>query len=539
MLDNSAIARRTLDFEDYLDILRRNVAWIIAPIFAGLVMSTVVAYLLPDTYESRAVIRIVPQQINEQLVPNASAQDMTGRVEQLRQTILSRTALINLITSNGLYKQELKSEPMEDVVAKMRLAVGIIPKVGFNGPQNKGSLTVDITFKYRDRLVANKICADLVSRFLSNGSAGTQNSQQQTFDFLQSEATKAKAELDEAEKQLADYRGRHAGALPEEMQGNFAELSAMQQRLNSLNDAQTRASERRLLIDSALRSAKERVAGLRQLTPTSQARNDRTSELDKRIADMETSIAAMTKRYTAEMPELQTAQENLAVLKKQRDEASKAPAPKNADAESPFMVSQRLDAQAQVDQLETQLKATSLEEQQTSRAIIAANGQLAAVQARLSASPAGEKEYADLLQARESARLKWASADAKAHTARISSDLESAKQGETLEMLDDASVPVDPTEPKRGLIIPIGAVAGLFLGIILVAVREVRDTSLKNLKDARVYTQLTVLGSIPLLENDVVIQRRKQVALVSWAVAGLVGIAIAAGSVAHYYISKV
>jgi len=539
MLDNSAIARRTLDFEDYLDILRRNVAWIIAPIFAGLVMSTVVAYLLPDTYESRAVIRIVPQQINEQLVPNASAQDMTGRVEQLRQTILSRTALINLITSNGLYKQELKSEPMEDVVAKMRLAVGIIPKVGFNGPQNKGSLTVDITFKYRDRLVANKICADLVSRFLSNGSAGTQNSQQQTFDFLQSEATKAKAELDEAEKQLADYRGRHAGALPEEMQGNFAELSAMQQRLNSLNDAQTRASERRLLIDSALRSAKERVAGLRQLTPTSQARNDRTSELDKRIADMETSIAAMKERYTAEMPELQTAQENLAVLKKQRDEASKAPAPKTADAESPFMVSQRLDAQAQVDQLETQLKATSLEEQQTSRAIIAANGQLAAVQARLSASPAGEKEYADLLQARESARLKWASADAKAHTARISSDLESAKQGETLEMLDDASVPVDPTEPKRGLIIPIGAVAGLFLGIILVAVREVRDTSLKNLKDARVYTQLTVLGSIPLLENDVVIQRRKQVALVSWAVAGLVGIAIAAGSVAHYYISKV
>jgi len=539
MLDQASVVRRTLDFEDYLDILRRNVAWIIAPIFAGLVVSTVVAYLLQDTYESHALIRIVPQQINDTLVQNASAQDMTGRVEAMRQTILSRTTLTNLITTYGLYKSELKSEPMEDVVAKMRQAVGIVPRMGISGPQNKGSLIVELSFKYRERLMANKICADLVSRFLSNGSAGTQSSQQQVADFLKGEAVKAKAELDQAEQQLAVYRSQHAGSLPEEMQGNYTQMTALQQRLNSLSDAQSRESESRLFIESQLRSAKERVMALRQLTPTSQARNERNSELDKRISDLETSVAAMKERYTAEMPELQTAEENLAVLRRQRDEASKAPAPKPTDADNPVIARERLDAQAQVDQLETRLKAATMEEQQTARAIIAANGQLAAIQSRLSSSPAGEKEYSDLLQARESARVKWISADAKAHTAEVSKDLESAKQGETLEMVDDASVPIDPTDPKRYFIIPIGAVAGLFIGIILVAIREVRDTSLKNIKDARVYTQLSVLGSIPLLENDVVIQRRKQVALVGWAIATVVGIAIAAGSVAHYYISKV
>jgi uncharacterized protein involved in exopolysaccharide biosynthesis len=282
------------------------------------------------------------------------------------------------------------------------------------------------------------------------------------------------------------------------------------------------------------------VAALRQMTPTSQARNERNSELEKRISDLETSIASMKERYTPAMPELQTAQENLAVLRRQRDEASKAPASKNSEADSnPLLAGQRLDAQAQVDQLETQLKATSLEEQQIARAVIAANSQLNTLQARLASSPAGEKEYSDLIQESQSARLKWADADAKAHKSEISKELESAKQGETLELVDDASVPVDPTEPKRGFIIPIGAVGGLFLGIILVAIREVKDTSLKNLKDARAYTQLTVLGSIPLLENDVVIQRRKQVRLVSWAIATVVGIGIIAGSVAHYYMSKV
>ena len=62
-----------------------------------------------------------------------------------------------------------------------------------------------------------------------------------------------------------------------------------------------------------------------------------------------------------------------------------------------------------------------------------------------------------------------------------------------------------------------------------------KDTSLKNLKDARLYTQLPILGSIPLLENDVVVQRRKQVMWVSWATGTVLGLAIAGASIAHYY----
>jgi hypothetical protein len=59
---------------------------------------------------------------------------------------------------------------------------------------------------------------------------------------------------------------------------------------------------------------------------------------------------------------------------------------------------------------------------------------------------------------------------------------------------------------------------------------------LKNLKDARLYTQLSILGSVPLLENDVVVQRRKQVMWVSWATGTLLGLAIIAGSIAHHYL---
>ena len=538
MLDKASVTRRALDFEDYVDVLRRNIRWIIAPIFAGLVVSTVVAFLLQDTYVSHALIRLVPQQISGELVQNASAQDMTDRISGLQQLIVSRTTLTDLIKTEKLYKSELKSEPMEDVVNKMKTAITVRPLLGVTNLQGKGLPAMEVGFKYRDRMLANRVCSELVTRFLSLSSQETNDSQSSANGFLRNEMDSAKVELDSAEQKLSDYRTRHAGSLPEEMQGNLQQMTAAEQRLNSLSDAATRASEHRMLLESALRIAKDRVNAIRNIAPVSVAQQEKTSDLDKQIGELETAIASMKDRYTAAYPDLQSAQERLAVLRRQRDESAKPSTSKTAPAENPLVARERIDAQSQIDSIEAQLKAVNVEEQQVSREMLAANSQLRGFQARLSSSPAGEREYSDLLRDRDTAKQKFLDADAKAHKSTVSLHLEQNKQGETLELIDSPSLPTEPTEPKRAQIIPIGAVAGLALGVILVAIREMRDTSLKNLKDARVYTQLSILGSIPLLEKDVVVQRRKQVMLVSWAAATVLGIAIVVGSVAHYYLSK-
>jgi succinoglycan biosynthesis transport protein ExoP len=537
MLDKASVARRALDFEDYMDVLRRNVRWIVGPIFAGLVVSTVVAYFLQDTFISRALIRIVPQQINDTLVQNVSSQDMLDRINGMAQNIVSRTTLENLITQYGLYKSELKSEPMEDVYHKMSADISIRPTVGVT-MQGKGLPAMEVAFKYRDRMLANKICQELVSRFLNLSTVDIMDTQTQANQFLQGERDKAKTELDRSEQALSDYRTRHAGSLPEEMQGNFQEMTAVEQRLNSLSDAASRNGERHMMLESSLRIARDRQSAMKNFTPTSIARSEKTSDLDKRISDLETTIASMKDQFTADYPDLQTAEQNLAVLRRQRDEASKASPLKNGDGDNPAVARERLDAQSQIDAIQTQIKAATLEDQQISKEILAANAQLREFQGRLEASPTGEREYADLIRDRDTAKMKFLDFDAKVHKSGISMDLEKNKQGETLELIDAPSLPTEPTEPKRGLIVPLGAVGGLALGIILVAIREVKDTSLKNLKDARMYTQLSILGSIPLLENDVVVQRRKQVMLVSWATATVLGIAIIVGSVAHYYLNR-
>src|SRR6185295_7301027 len=88
-----SVTRRPPDVEDYIDMLRRYRSWLIGPMFAGLVVAVVVAFLWSDTYVSSAVMRITPQQISSQLVPAVVNMQMQQRLAQMQQEILSRDSL--------------------------------------------------------------------------------------------------------------------------------------------------------------------------------------------------------------------------------------------------------------------------------------------------------------------------------------------------------------------------------------------------------------------------------------------------------------
>ncbi len=99
MLDSISVPRRSYDFEDYIDILRRNFRWVIAPAFLGLVISIVVAYSMPDVYISTATIRVTPQQISERLIQNVTSQDVADRISGMAQIIYSRATLTSIINN--------------------------------------------------------------------------------------------------------------------------------------------------------------------------------------------------------------------------------------------------------------------------------------------------------------------------------------------------------------------------------------------------------------------------------------------------------
>jgi uncharacterized protein involved in exopolysaccharide biosynthesis len=542
MLDRLSIPRRALDFGDYIDILRRNLAWLIAPVFIGLVVSTVVAFMLQNTFQSVALVQIVPQQISPELIQNISAQDATDRINGMAQAIESRTTLTTIINTYGLYQSELKSEPLEDVITKMKKAIEIKPLVGVTGVSNvpgKNVPAMQIGFSYRDKYVAQKVCQDLISRFMNASTEQSLGTLEAANGFLNDQTEQAKRTLDQIEQKLAEYRAKNAGSLPDEMQTNLSQMNVLENRASTLSEAATRNEDTRMILESELRNANDRLTALKPGSLQSTVQNQKLAELDKQIDQLQDTIAAMKDKWTDDYPDLQAARDRLVSLKKQRDDAAKekpAKADTPAPPDNPMLNKERLDAQAALDQIQTQLKTNALDAAKIKQQTSAVNGTLNAYQGRISGG-AGDKDYGDLLQAREIAKTEYDQMEARREKTATALDLERRKQGETLELLDSASLPPEPTAPKRYIIIPLGAVGGFAIGMILVAFREVKDTSLKNLKDARLYTQLSILGSIPLLENDVVVQRRKQVMWVSWATGTVLGLAIVGATIAHYYLN--
>jgi len=147
-----------------------------------------------------------------------------------------------------------------------------------------------------------------------------------------------------------------------------------------------------------------------------------------------------------------------------------------------------------------------------------------------------EAKYADLIREAKTDADKYQEALRKSEMTTQNSDLISRKATETLEVLDPPFLPITPASPNRPMIVGAGTAVAFILGLALAGLQEAKDTSLKNLKDVRAYTNLPVLCSIPLLENTMLVKRKKRVAYLAWSAAVIIGI-IAVCAAAFYYTS--
>jgi polysaccharide chain length determinant protein (PEP-CTERM system associated) len=552
--DALAATRRSLDVEDYIDILRRHKAWILGPVFAALVVSVVVAFLWPDTYVSTAVIRVVPPQVPATLVATNTSGDVQGRINSLAQLILSRATLLNIINTQGLYKKELSRKPSDDVIEEMRAHdIRIVPvaqslQQSDRGPQYP---TFEIRFSYNNRVTAQRVVENLVARFLEENTREVSQETISTTQFLRDQWDLARKKLDAVEQQLSVFRSKNLGHLPEEQQSNFSQLNAMQSQMLNLNTAMNRVNQEKLLYENQLRIFRDQLSSLKDPVIQEQVlqqKNDKLSEKDREIAQLENTLVAMRERYKDNHPDVQHLIAVIASAKKQRETLAKeeetkkpdstaAAAPSTRPANPQFVREQR-DLDAQIQRMQGLIQAKDLEMDDYKKQAKDAEATIRAYQSRIEGIPVGIKEYDELIRERELAKREYEDLDRRLNTSTMSTALVNHQQGERLEQLDPPSLPQTPSEPKRPLIVAIGTGLGLVLGLCLAGAREVKDTALKNLKDVRAYTQLPVLGSIPLLENDLVVRRRKRLAWLAWSTACLVGVVIMSSSVLYYYATK-
>ena len=540
----STASRRPLDVEDYIDMGRRHKAWILGPAFLGLVVAVVVAMAWPDTYVATARMRVTPPRVPERLLPTNMNMEMSQRIAAMSQQVLSRTVVTSIINTFNLFPDKRKSVPMEDLVEEMQQKRIKITTIGA-GPQTAGRFTsaFDISFSYTDRYVARRVVEDLVSRFMDESTRDRSSQTSETTGFFSSQLTRARKELEDIDARLTAFRVKNAGRLPDQMNSNLQQLNVLMQQQASLNSNMNRTMQDKLLLEARLKSVQDQINSSRAPQPQDEtvvaARNERLVQVEREIQSNETTLAALREHYKDIHPDIQRIQTHLNFLKKQRDlvarsESERAPEPV-ARRKTPAADRELKEYEAAAAQVKALITNKDLEMAD----IVKEQSRLAELvkryQALIDLSPMGEKEYTELMRDRDLARRKFEELSQKQSVSQLSTDQETLKLGEMLEQLDPPALPQTPTEPKRPIIVAAGVGIGLVLGFFLAGAREVKDTTLKNLKDVRAYTRLTVLGSVPLLEDDFVVRRRRRMTWLAWATALLVGVLVMTGSVFYYY----
>nr|HPK70460.1 GNVR domain-containing protein [Vicinamibacterales bacterium] len=151
--------------------------------------------------------------------------------------------------------------------------------------------------------------------------------------------------------------------------------------------------------------------------------------------------------------------------------------------------------------------------------------EIGAYQARLEAVPGIESEWIALTRDYDTLQETYRQLLAKSENSKMAASLEQRQIGEQFRILDPPRVPQKPTSPNRLRINLLGLLAGLGLGVALVGLFYVRDSTMRSEGDVLGAIDLPVLGLLPYVTTDADVRRRKRLRLLAATAAALLAAA--------------
>jgi succinoglycan biosynthesis transport protein ExoP len=438
--------------------------------------------MLPDVYRATTTILVDPQKIPEKYVSSTVTSDPNARMNTLSQQVLSASRLQEIIDRNNLYPALRKSKSREEVLDIMREKTKIELKQSPEPEQGLSSFT--ISYEDSDRMLVALIANQLASSFIDWNLRVRQQQALGTTHFLSAELQQAKESLELQENQREAFKMKHAGATPEELNGNLAALSRLQSELQSNVDAISRLDQERILL------ARARPLESQVLPATERDR----LLLEKRRVENERWN--LQRQFTDSYPDVVAANEQLAHLNARLAELP-VPAPDLLESSDP----------------DTQVRLTLLEKEiaRHKQRVLDLQQSMRTYQWKVDSVPVLETQMSELSRNYDSSKQNYQSLLEKTFSAGMAEELERTQQAERFTVLDPAKTPEKPIRPKRvpilagvlfaAFLLPAGSAIGLFLlSGVVGSEAEMRDM---------LPIGVPILGTIPPIVTTLTATRRR------------------------------
>jgi len=415
-----------------------------------LALGLAAAFGLPRTYRSTATLLVQSQDLPTTLVESPTNGAVEQRIARIREQVLSRGDLIQLIEQDDLYPKERRSQPLSKIIEKMRhsTAVGALSSdIGQQSGTQNNTIAIAMSFDYPDAGKAQAVLQSFVSKFLTMDSQDVEDQATLTVRFLQDQATKLQTQIADLEGQLTALKSRNGAALassgvPAVLDtGSFSAQIAGLQNENRQLLAQSRRGNGNDALSSAEAALAAAQAQYSDTHPDVIAARERVKELRQMSASARPDTTLQD----------QIAANNAAIrqLMEQRDAAmGRANAAVAGSARAPAILEQAMQLENRVSTLRTQYQQIS----------------------------------ENLLKAQNSARMA------------------TEQRAERLSLVEPANLPDQPFSPNRLQLIAAGAAGGLLLGLLVALGLEFVNRPVRSPRQLE-QLDIPVIGLVPLIKT--------------------------------------
>ena len=429
---------------------------------------------IPDVYRATTTILVDPQKIPERYVSSTVTSDPNAHLNTLTQQVLSASRIQEIVDQENLYPAMRRKMSREELLDYIRAKIKIELKQG----SEQGLSSFSISYDDEDRWLVAKVANQLAASFIDWNLRSRQQQALVTTQFLSSELDQAQKSLEEQEAALQAFRLQHAGATPDQLDGNLQALSRLQAEVQSNRDAVSRLDEERILLSQPKPVEARDPGTLGERGRLVQERNRLEAELQN-----------LKRQFTDTYPDVVTAKQQLKTL---NDRLSAMPE-SQSDANGSY------DPGTQV-----RLGLIAKEIDRHNQQIAVLQQQMGSYQSKVQSVPVLETQLAELTRNYETSRQNYQSLLDKKLSAGMSEDLERKQQSERFMVLDPARTPEKPVKPKR-LPLMAGAVvlaflisAGGAIGMSLMRGAVSSEAELRRLLPPKV----PILGTIPPITSQ-------------------------------------
>ena len=425
--------------------------------------------------------------------------------------------------------------PIERVVDKMRSNIYVVPEKAAN------EKVVGFRISYRDRSPqsARDVASELAGKYVTAQTVESTESAETTREFIDNQMSQAKNNLDALDKQRLEIMMRNVETLPESAQGLIAQLEGLRQREGTISKDKEilitekgRVQESVRALNSQMRLIENFGENETQQAVEQASRIEDTpayGQLVQKRAEFSAKLENLKKQYRDKHPEIIQTQtdinkinEELEKLAKNTDSRVKQATQsgsRKAELQKKSLEIEKDKADSQIGQIDQQLLTKDEEMRQNA-------AQIALLESKINSIPNVKVALESISNQYQSAKTAYDELLKKYNNAQQQVEVESNAQGETIRIVDPANLPQTPENAsKKPLFIGLGAIVGLALGLLLAAAFEVpRLFRIQNIDDAKHYTGLQVLASVPPLLTDEEITRKNRLHSLKVAAAIIVAV---------------